>query len=98
MIPSIQGLIIANINLLFENFVHIAYGCFWRYSEHLGWASVFSDFFFSLRMNSNITWVHCAGDKIYCSCTIHGSHGTIYTLKNYFATVLSVFTFQFQQK
>ena len=27
----------------------------------------------------------------------NGSHGTIYTFKNYFATVFSVFSFQFQQ-
>ena len=26
----------------------------------------------------------------------NGSHGTIHTFKNYFATVLSVFSFQFQ--
>ena len=28
----------------------------------------------------------------------NGSHGTIYTFKNYFATVFSVFSFQFQQQ
>ena len=51
--------------------------------------------FFFLHMNSNLTWV-------YCSCTVHvlkniknGSHDTIYTFKNYFATVFSVFSFQF---
>ena len=27
----------------------------------------------------------------------NGSHGTIYTFKNYFATVFSIFSFQFQQ-
>ena len=39
---------------------------------------------------------------IYCSNTIHtlkniknGSHGTFHTFKNYFATVFSVFSFQF---
>ena len=38
----------------------------------------------------------------YCSCTVYvlkniknGSHGTIHTFKNYFVTVLSVFSFQF---
>ena len=38
----------------------------------------------------------------YCAYTVHvlkniknGSHGTIYTFKNYFATVFSVFSFQF---
>ena len=67
----------------------------------------FSDFFFFLHVNSNITWVHCAGDKNYCSYTVHhcsntvhtlkniknGSHDTIHTFKNYFATVFSVFSF-----
>ena len=49
-------------------------------------------------MNSNFIWVHCL-------CTVHvlkniknESHGTIHTFKNYFATVLSVFSFQFQQQ
>ena len=55
----------------------------------------FFSFFFFLRVNSNLTWVHY-------SCTVHalkniknGSHGTIHTFKIYFATVLSVFSFQF---
>ena len=50
-------------------------------------------FFFSLHVNSNLTWVHC-------SHTIHAlkniknrSHGTIHIFKNYFATVLSIFSF-----
>ena len=72
----------------------------------------FSDFFFPLHVNSNITWVHCTGDKNHYLCTVHHclhivhalknikneSHGTIYTFKNYFVTVLSVFSFQFQQQ
>ena len=29
---------------------------------------------------------------IHCSCTVHGSHDTIHIFKNYFATVLSVFS------
>ena len=29
----------------------------------------------------------------YCSCTVHGSHDTIHTFKNYFAIVFSVFSF-----
>ena len=41
-------------------------------------------------MNSNITCEHCARDKWHCSRAVHGSHGTIHTLKNYFATVFSV--------
>ena len=54
----------------------------------------FSDFFFfSLRVNSKITWFYCAGDKKHCVCTVHGSHNTIHTFKNYFVTVFSVFSF-----
>ena len=63
-------------------------------------------FYFSLRVNSNLTWVHCAETKITIHAlfiTVHalkniknGSHNTIHTFKNYFATVLSVFNFQFQ--
>ena len=30
---------------------------------------------------------------IYCSCTVHRSHNTIHTFKNYFVTVFSVFSF-----
>ena len=45
--------------------------------------------------------VHCSWDpKIsFFSKTFikNGFHGTIHTLKNYFATVFSVFSFQFQQ-
>ena len=58
-------------------------------------------------MNSNLTWVYCAGTKITVHTlfitiysTVHTlknikneSHGTIYTFKNYFTTVLSVFSF-----
>ena len=50
-------------------------------------------FFFSQCMNGNITWIHCARDKIHwmhCSRTVHKSHGTIHTLKNYFAIVFSI--------
>ena len=38
----------------------------------------------------------CKGQKTlftHCSCTIHGSHGTIHTFKNDFAIVFSVFSF-----
>ena len=56
-------------------------------------------FFFFARVNSNLTWVHCSRTVWYCSCTVHvlkniknGSHDTIYTIKNYFATVFSVFS------
>ena len=54
-------------------------------------------------MNSNLIWVHCAETKITIHAlfiTVHAlkniknrSHGTIQTFKNYFATVLSVFSF-----
>ena len=27
--------------------------------------------FFSLRVNSNITWFYCIGDKKHCSCTVY---------------------------
>ena len=30
---------------------------------------------------------------IYCSCTVHGSHETIHTFKNYFVTMFSNFNF-----
>ena len=30
---------------------------------------------------------------MHCSCTVHRSHDTIHTFKNYFATVFSVFSF-----
>ena len=58
-------------------------------------------------MNSNLIWVHRAETKITIHAlfitvhsTVHalkniknGSHSTIHTFKNYFATVLSVFSF-----
>ena len=66
---------------------------------------LFFFFFFPLRVNSNLTWVHCAGNKNNYLCTVHAlkniknwSHGTIYTFKNYFAIVLLIFSFQFQQQ
>ena len=56
--------------------------------------------FFSLRVNSNITWFYYVGNKntihalfMYCSRTVYGSHDTIHTFKNYFVTVFSVFNF-----
>ena len=64
----------------------------WRFS------SAFSCFFFSpLRVNSKIivqgtkNTVHAL--FTYCSYPVHGSHDIIYTFKNYFATVFSVFSF-----
>ena len=77
----------------------------------LEWASAFSDFFFSLYVNSNLTWFTVQGTKItvyVLFITVHStvyelkniknrSHSTIHTFKNYFVTVLLVFSFQFQQ-
>ena len=63
-------------------------------------------FFFSVHMNSNYI-VHALGFTVQeTKCTVHktynhfiqkkktknGSHGTIHTFKNYFATVFSVFS------
>ena len=36
---------------------------------HLHFA--FLDFFFFLRVNSNITWFYYVGDKKHCTCTVH---------------------------
>ena len=73
--------------------------------------SKFHALLFFSHVNSNLTWVYCARYKnhylrtvYHCLCTIHAlkniknePHGTIYTFKNknYFVTVLSVFSFQF---
>ena len=52
----------------------------------------------------HVLFCHCICIVYHCSSTVHtlkniknGSHDTIYTFKNYFATVFSVFSFQFQQ-
>ena len=49
----------------------------------------------------NSTYVHCSRTHIFhffINFFIkNGSHGTIYTFKNYFATVISAISFQFQQ-
>ena len=53
-------------------------------------------FFFSLRVNSNLTWVtvHALFITVHILKNIkNGSHVTIHTFKNYFATELSVFSF-----
>ena len=57
-------------------------------------------FFLFLCMNSNLAWVHCLHTVYHCLYTVYilkniknGSHGIINTFKNYFATVLSVFSF-----
>ena len=55
-----------------------------------------SFFFFSLRVNSNLTWVtvHALFITVHILKNIkNGSHVTIHTFKNYFATELSVFSF-----
>ena len=65
--------------------------------------------FFSLYVNSNLTWFTVQETKItvyILFITVHstvyelkniknGSHGTIHTFKNYFTTVLLIFSFQF---
>ena len=58
-------------------------------------------FFIFLCMNSNHTWVHCLRTVYHYLYTVYvlkniknGSHSIIHTFKNYFATVLSVFSFQ----
>ena len=50
-------------------------------------------FFFFLCMNSKLAWVHCSPLFTHCLHIKNGSHDTIYTFKNYFAIVLSVFSF-----
>ena len=59
----------------------------------------FFSFFFSLHVNSKSTMQETKNTIhvlfIYCSRTIHEPHDTIHTFKNYFATVFSVFSFQF---
>ena len=66
-------------------------------------------FFFSLHVNSKLIWFTVQGTKITVyilfinvHSTVHelkniknGSHGTIHTFKNYFVTVLLIFSFQF---
>ena len=62
----------------------------------------FAFFFFFFRMNSNLTWIYGLCTIHHCLYTVHslkniknGSHETIHVFKNYFATALSVFSFQF---
>ena len=58
------------------------------------WRSRFAfSVFFPLHVNSKITWFYCEGDKKHCLCTVHESHNTIHTFKNYFVTMFSVFNF-----
>ena len=60
----------------------------------MGFGYTFAFFFFlSTCMHRNITWIYCAGDKVHCLRTIHGSHDTIHMLKNYFVTAFSIFNF-----
>ena len=65
---------------------------------------VFPFFFFFFRVwtvtSHGFTVHHCLCTIHYCSCTVYvlkniknGSHDTIHAFKNYFATVLSVFSF-----
>ena len=43
--------------------------------------SSFFFFFFFLRVNSNLTWVHCSRTVQYCSCTVQYCSYTVYVLK-----------------
>ena len=56
-------------------------------------------FHFFLCVNSNFIWIYCLHTVHHYSYTVHvlkniknGSHDTIYTFKNYFATIFSVLT------
>ena len=63
------------------------FGFHWIMRPHFA----FWCFFFSLRMNSKITWFYCAGDKKHCSrVPRYYSH-----IKNLFC--YNIFSFQFQQ-
>ena len=73
---------------------------------HLRFLSFFFFFFFFSaamvdRSSVNSAFVHCSRTSqtlLFINFFIkNGSHSTIYTFKNYFATVFSVFSFQFQQ-
>ena len=83
--------------------------CGFGFSVSLNPASRFPSFFFFFfaftRLRETNVTVHAL--FCYCLCTVHncsstihtlknikkGSHGTIYTFKNYFATVFSIFSF-----
>ena len=76
-------------------------------SDHLDSTESYGTFSLFFFVNSNLTWIHCAGTKItiYALFIIvhntghalknikNGSYDTIHTFKNYFVTVLSVFSF-----
>ena len=68
----------------------------WKLSSHFAF---YFFYFFSLCVNSKITWFYFVRKNtiyvlfIYCSCTVYGSHNTIHTFKNYFAIVFSIFNF-----
>ena len=51
-----------------------------------------------LLLKVNILFTHCTNTVHALKNIKNGSHGTIYTFKNNFATVFSVFSFQFQQQ
>ena len=50
-------------------------------------------FLFFFNGYCNITLIYCTKDKMRCLYTVHGSHNTIHTFKNYFVIVFSVFSF-----
>ena len=61
--------------------------------------SFFSFFFYTWTVTSHGFTLHALFITVHALKNIkNGSHDTIHTFKNYFATVLSVFNFQFQQQ
>ena len=90
------------------NIVKIIY--IYIYSDRLHTASTFSSsrfllfffFFFGPHLLTLGNRFYCCEQCMHCSHTVHvlkniknESHDTIYTFKNYFATVFSVSNFQF---
>ena len=50
-------------------------------------------FFFSLRVNNNLTWVHYAGDKNHCLRTVHQYSRTVHSLKIFKMGLTVLFTY-----
>ena len=73
-----------------------------RVSSRLRFLPLFFFFYAWTVTSHGSLFTHCSYTVWHCSCTVHilkniknGSHDTIYTFKNYFAIVFSVFSFQF---
>ena len=66
--------------------------CAWTVTEHFDFSALFS---------ISVGPIYCSRDpkiSLFSNFFIkNGFHGTIHLFKNYFATVFSVFSFQFQQ-